>query len=74
MCEASAYIIKEGREELVLKDVDKLENEDGQISLVNIFGDQKRLKARLKALSLVDHKIILEPLDRAAVIDTSTIW
>jgi predicted RNA-binding protein len=63
MCEASAYIIKDGREELVLKDVDKLENEDGEISLVNIFGDQKRVKARLKALSLVEHKIILEPID-----------
>ena len=63
MCEASAYIIKDGREELVLKDVDKLETEDDEISLVNIFGDQKRIKARLKALSLVEHKIILEPAD-----------
>jgi len=63
MCEASAYIIKDGHEELVLKDVDKLENEDGEINLVNIFGDQKRIKARLKALSLVEHKIILEPTD-----------
>jgi predicted RNA-binding protein len=63
MCEASAYIIKDGREELVLKDVDKLENGDGEISLVNIFGDQKRVKARLKALSLVEHKILLEPVD-----------
>ncbi len=63
MCEASAYIIKDGREELVLKDVDRLENEDGEISLVNIFGDQKRVKARLKALSLVEHKIILEPIE-----------
>ena len=63
MCEASAYIIKDGHEELVLKDVDKLENEDGEINLVNIFGDQKRVKARLKALSLVEHKIILEPTD-----------
>ena len=63
MCEASAYIIKDGHEELVLKDVDKLENEDGEVNLVNIFGDQKRIKARLKALSLVEHKIILEPTD-----------
>ena len=63
MCEASAYIIKDGREELVLEDVDKLENEDGEINLINIFGDQKRVRARLKALSLVEHKIILEPVD-----------
>ena len=63
MCEASAYIIKDGQEELILESVDKLENEDGEINLVNIFGDQKRVRARLKALSLVEHKIILEPMD-----------
>lgn len=62
MCEASAYIIKDGRQELVLESVDVLENEDGEINMINIFGEQKRLKARIKTLSLVDHKIILEQL------------
>jgi predicted RNA-binding protein len=28
--------------------------------LVSIFGEQKVLRARLKAMSLVNHKIILE--------------
>ena len=62
MCEASAYIIKDGRQELVLESVDVLENEDGEINMINIFGEQKRLKARIKTLSLVDHKIILGQL------------
>jgi predicted RNA-binding protein len=62
MCEASAYIIKDGRQELVLESVDVLENEDGEINIINIFGEQKRLKARIKSLSLVEHKIILEQL------------
>jgi predicted RNA-binding protein len=62
VCEASAYIIKDGRQELVLESVDVLENEDGEINMINIFGEQKRLKARIKTLSLVDHKIILEQL------------
>ena len=63
MCEASAFIIKDGKEELVLESVDMLENEEGEINMVNIFGEQKRVKARIKALSLVDHKIILEQVD-----------
>ena len=63
MCEASAYLIKDGKEELVLESVDVLENEDGEIFIVNIFGEQKRIKARIRSLSLVDHKIILEHLD-----------
>lgn len=63
MCEASAYIVKDGQEELILESVDTLENEEGEIFMVNIFGEQKRLKAKIKTLSLVNHKIILEQND-----------
>jgi predicted RNA-binding protein len=60
MCEASAFIIRDGKEELVLDSVDILEPENGNIRLVNIFGEQKILAARIKHFSLVNHKIILE--------------
>ncbi|HSO72499.1 MAG TPA: CooT family nickel-binding protein [Thermodesulfobacteriota bacterium] len=60
MCEASAFIMRDGQEELVLESVDILEQENGNIRLVNIFGEQKVLPAKIKKLSLVDHKIILE--------------
>jgi predicted RNA-binding protein len=60
MCEAAAYIIRDGKEELVLDSVDLLEPDNGNILMVNIFGEQKILPARIKRLSLVDHKIILE--------------
>jgi predicted RNA-binding protein len=33
--------------------------EDGLV-LENIFGQRKMIKARIKELSLVDHKVILE--------------
>ena len=60
MCEASAYLIKDGQEELLLESVDILENNDGDIRMVNLFGEQKLIKGRIKSLSLVDHKILLE--------------
>jgi predicted RNA-binding protein len=62
MCESAAYLLKDGREELILESVDLLESEEGEIRLVNIFGEERRLKARIKALHLVDHRIVLEPL------------
>ena len=62
MCESTAYLLKDGREELVLENVDLLESEEGQIKMIDIFGEQKQIKARIKAFYLVDHKIILEPL------------
>jgi predicted RNA-binding protein len=60
MCEANAYLLKEGREELVLEDISILRPEQEGLYLQNIFGEQKRIKARIKELNLVDHRIILE--------------
>ncbi|HIC91826.1 MAG TPA: CooT family nickel-binding protein [Syntrophaceae bacterium] len=61
MCEASAYILdKDGKEELVMEGVDILEPEGGKLRLVSIFGEQKFLSAKIKSMSLVNHKIVLE--------------
>ena len=60
MCEANAYLLKkDGKEELILEAVDVLEDEGEQIRVANIFGEQKVLKARIRKMSLVDHKILL---------------
>ena len=60
MCEANAYLWKNGEEELFLESVDILENEDGLIRITSIFGEQKILSGYIKSMSLVDHKIVLE--------------
>ena len=62
MCEANAYLVKGGREELVLEDVSILRSEKDELFLQNLFGDQKKIKARIKEMNLIDHKIILEEL------------
>lgn len=63
MCEANAYLCDEnGEESLYLESVDKLMPEGDKIVLENIFGQRKIIKAKIKELALVDHKIILEKL------------
>ena len=62
MCEANAYIVKEGKEELVLEDIALLRPEEEGLYLQNIFGEQKRVKARIKEMNLLDHRIILQEL------------
>jgi predicted RNA-binding protein len=62
MCEAAVYMVQEGKEDLVMESVDVLENDQAEVRMTDIFGEEKRLKARVKTLSLVDHKIFLEPL------------
>ena len=63
MCEAAAYMTKDSREELILESVDLLESSGDEIRLVNMYGEERTIRAKIKALTLVDHRIILEPLE-----------
>ncbi len=60
MCEANAYLIKDGREEILLEDVDEIEISSEQIRLVNIFGDQKVIKGRFVSYDNSERKIIFK--------------
>jgi predicted RNA-binding protein len=61
MCEANAYMSQGEKEELILESVDLIEPQnEGEFLLVDIFGSQKIIKAKLKRMNLVDHKIIFE--------------
>ena len=61
MCEANVYLVKQGREELVMEAVDLLRPESsGNWHLENIFGDQKEICGRIREMRLVDHRIIFE--------------
>lgn len=61
MCEANAYLnTGEGNEELLMEGVNILRPEKGGIYLQSLFGEQKVVKAHIKEMHLLDHRIILE--------------
>lgn len=60
MCEATAYLINDEKEELILENVDQLQREGDTIRMINLFGDQKVIEAQIKMISFVDNKILLE--------------
>lgn len=60
MCEANAYLLRDGEEELIMKNVDILRPETNGIYLQDIFGEQRTIKARIREMNLVDHRILLE--------------
>jgi len=62
MCEANAYLLKEGREEVILENISVLRPEKEELYLQNIFGEQKRIKARIREMNLLDHRIVLEEI------------
>jgi len=62
MCEAHAFILKDGEEEMFLESVDLVKLEGDEINLVSIFGEQKILKGRLRLYDNTKRKIVFEPL------------
>jgi len=63
MCESNVYLYSEDKgEELLLERVDKIIPSGDELFLENIFGERKIVKARIKEMALVEHKIVLEKL------------
>ncbi|MBN1626187.1 MAG: CooT family nickel-binding protein [Deltaproteobacteria bacterium] len=62
MCDSSAYILTDGKETLLLEHIDFIESSGDEVFLIDIFGEEKRIKGRIKSLSLLEHKILFEPL------------
>lgn len=54
MCEATAYLWRNGQEEIILPEVDIIEPEGDGLRLVNIFGEQKLVRAEIWKLNLVE--------------------
>jgi len=63
MCEANVYMRKGEEDELILENVDHIVPQDDGILLEDIFGRRQLLKAKIKELMLVDHKVILEEVE-----------
>lgn len=64
MCEASAYLIGGPEPRLVMRSVDRVTPASDGLSLVNIFGEQRFVKARFHSLELAENKIFLEEIAR----------
>ena len=60
MCEASAFLIEDDDHKLIMEAVDTVEPQEDGVRLINIFGEQKFLKAQIYSLSLVDNKVFLK--------------
>ncbi|MCK5578155.1 MAG: CooT family nickel-binding protein [Planctomycetes bacterium] len=62
MCEANVYLKENGKEELLLKEVDVIRPQEDGLFMRSIFGEQKNIKARITEINLIDHKIIVEKI------------
>lgn len=60
MCEANAYLKDGEKEELFMVSVDTIEPYEDGLKLTDIFGKQMFIKARIKDMTLLNHRIVLE--------------
>lgn len=60
MCEANAYLNNTEGEVLFMEAVDIIEPYEDGLKLVDIFGRQKFIRARIKDMTLLSHRIVLE--------------
>lgn len=65
MCEANAYLLVDGERQPLLDAVDEIEIEGDEVRLVNIFGEQRILKARFLSYSGKERAILFERLKRS---------
>ncbi len=61
MCESTAYVLRDGREEKFFEEIESLEADGGEIRMVSVFGEEKTIRARPIRFSLVEHKILIQP-------------
>jgi predicted RNA-binding protein len=62
MCEAHAFLVENGKEKMIMENVDRVDLEGDEARLINIFGEQKIVKARIRKYSSSEGKIVLMPL------------
>ena len=63
MCASSVYLIdQEGKESLIFEAVDKITPSAEGVLLEDIYFHTMTVKARIKEMALVDHRIVLEEI------------
>jgi predicted RNA-binding protein len=60
MCDLKAYVRYQGNEEVVLESVNQLRTEGDEVVLRNLFGEEKRVRAVVREVSLAKSRVVLE--------------
>jgi len=66
MCEATVYLVREGREEEVMRDVVLVQPEGDLFLLANLLGEQKLVRGNIKKIDFLKHTLLLEETETPA--------
>lgn len=60
MCEANVYLISDGTEEQVMREVLLLEAEGESIRLTDISGKKRKLEGHIRSVDFLEHKVVVQ--------------
>lgn len=62
MCLVTVYLNYHDQQKTVMQDVAQMEAQDGGFLLVDLLGEQRLVRGKIKSLDFVDkHSVILDP-------------
>ena len=62
MCEAIVYLVSNGKEKEVMRDVVTVEVQGKNLMFRDILGNEKKLQAKIKKIDLIHHKVSVAEL------------
>ena len=62
MCDVNVFVLNNGVEEKVLENVDLIEEVADGMRLVNIFGEERTLKAKMVHYNNSDKRMLFHPV------------
>ena len=62
MCDINVFIVNDGVEEKVLENVDLIEEIAGGVHLVNIFGEERTIKAKMVLFNNSEKRMVFQPV------------
>jgi len=60
MCDLKAYLRKNDREELLLESVNLVRVDHGEVTLRNLFGEEKTVRGEVREVSLAKNRVVVE--------------
>ncbi len=60
MCDLTAYVKKSGKEELLLESVNLIRAEKGEVTVRNLFGEEKTVRGEVREVSLAKNRVVVE--------------
>jgi predicted RNA-binding protein len=62
VCDIKAYVIKDNKEELLLESVNLIRAEHGEVTVRNLFGEEKKVRGEIREVSLAKSRLVVEQI------------